>query len=81
MKVLKALLAVLTALAVALTAALLLVQDKTRPAISRSTKTSSNTRLAQKASPSLSGAPLPGLGDVLFYGIQKTPPGLPQRCF
>ena len=42
MKVLKALLAVFTTLAVALTAALLLWQDKTPRAISRSTTTKSN---------------------------------------
>ena len=48
MKVLKALLAVLTALAVALTAALLFIQDKNAP-------------------PSLSGTPLPGLGDLWFF--------------
>ena len=73
MKVLKALLAVLTTLAVALTAILLFWQDKAPRAISRSTRTSSNPASCTKASPSLSGTPLPGLGDLWFYGIFRFP--------
>ena len=71
MKVLKALLAVLTTLAVALTAILLLWQDKAPRAISRSTKTSSNIFLAKTAPRPSGKTARPGCFCVIRQTTQK----------
>ena len=81
MKVLKVLLALLTTLAVALTAALLLVQDKNAPRYIQIYENEQYPRVLHKNIPQPERQCRPGWGMCCFHGIQKTPPGLPQRCF
>ncbi len=69
MKVLKVLLALLTTLAVALTAALLFIQDKNAPRYIQIYETSSNPCVLHKNSPSLSGSAAARAGGfVVFAG-------------
>ena len=68
MKVLKVLLALLTTLAVALTAALLLIQDKNAPRYIQIYENEQYHPSCTKASPSLSGTCRPGRGFCVLRG-------------
>lgn len=81
MKVLKVLLALLTTLAVALTAALLLIQDKKRAPLYPDLRKRAVTPVLHKSIPQPERQRRTGWGMCCFMAYKKTPPCLPQRCF